>query len=162
MSNAIKDLLAAYYADVTARMVTGGALAAVHDCYIIQAPELLPPDFSAELPLALIYLSTPVNVTPHCLPMLFDRKIFSVTISLLVESVGSPMLGFIGDSYYPGVLDIARSVEELYQRETFAISDTCATTQIDFSLRVSLPFVNGSLAQAHLTFQHDLLEAVIL
>lgn len=158
MSDPVKSLLEAYYNDITSKMVAGQALDYIHDHYIIQSPSLLPPDWSCELPLVLIYVSQPIPVEPHCVPSLMDRKFISITLSLLAESVGDPMVGFVGDSYYTGVLTMAQDIETLYRRETFSLSDECHTTQIDYSQNIALPFRHIGIAQAHLTFQHDFMD----
>jgi len=155
MSDPVKGLLEAYYDDIATRKAGGGGLSYIHDHYIIQSPDVLPPDWSAELPLILIYVSSPIQITPLCVPSLEDRKIFDITLSILVESVGDPMVGFVGDDYYTGVLTMAQDLEILYRRETFDLSDMCHATQIDYSQRSNLPFSHKGIAQAHLTFQHD-------
>lgn len=154
MADILKELLEAYYNDIVSKSQAGGALDFVRSCYIVQSPESIPPDMSTDLPCVLISFGL-VPVTPFCVPMVSDQKIYNITLSVLKEGYGEQTLGILGDTYEVGVVDMMSSVETLYRRETFNLSDIVYQSQIDYTMLTIPPFLQKHINQGHITFRHD-------
>jgi hypothetical protein len=157
MADILKDLLQAYYDDVSIERKSGGNLTSILSHYIIQQPILLPPDFSAELPCLLIYPGT-IPVRLGCLGGYSDLKQYEITLTLLKEGFGHESQGLFGDEYNVGLLAIMQDIETLYRRETFDLSLAARTTRIDYRLLRLEPFLHRGIHQGHITFVHEYMD----
>ncbi len=158
MADILKSLLAAYQDDINdVQSQAGGGLTYIVKAYIVQAPEVLPMDWSADLPCILISPNS-IPVEPDCLPGLADRKTYDITLSILKEGYGDETLGLFGDTHETGLLTMAQDLETLYRREKFSLSAACYLTQINYTLRKIPPYLHTGINQAHLTFRHEYLD----
>lgn len=157
MADILKNLLEAYYNDIVTESAAGGALDFVRSCYIVQSPELLPPDFSTDLPCVLISFGL-VPITPFCVPMIHDQKFYNITLSIFKEGYGDQTLGILGDSYETGVIDMMSAIETRYRRQTFALSDMVHHSQIDYTMLRIPPFLGKHINQGYITFRHDYID----
>ena len=155
MADAMRALLAAYYSDVQSQMqpYTDKAFPWLASVYVIQSPELLPPDWSTELPTLLIYPQT-TAVAPFCLGDVGDQKTYTVTLSLCCEGFGDETAGLFGAGTFPGLLTMLDTIETRYRRNTLNITQQATETRIDYTLRRIPPFLHRGINQGHLTFQH--------
>lgn len=152
MADAMRSLLLAYEADANAQK--SSAWTWLSSVYVIQAPELLPPDWSAELPTLLIYPSQPVPVRPLCLGDGGDEKTYYVNLSILAEGFGDETAGLFGAGSFPGVLSMKDALETRYRRNTLNITQQATCTRIDYTLRRIPPFLHRGINQAHITIEH--------
>ncbi len=158
MADILKNLLEAYRTDINdVESQAGGAITYIIKSYIVQAPEVLPMDWSADLPCILISPSS-IPVHPDCLPGVADKKTYEITLSILKEGYGDETLGLIGDAHETGLLTMAQDLETLYRREKFSLSAACYLVNIDYNLRKVPPYLHTGINQAHLTFRHEYLD----
>lgn len=155
MADAMRSLLLAYEADVKAETQpnTIGAFPWLASVYVIQSPELLPPDWSTELPTLLIYPQTTIS-SPMCLGDTADQKIYSVTLSICAEGFGDETAGLFGSGSFPGILTMIDALETRYRRNTLNITQQATLTRIDYTLRRIPPFLHKGINQGHITIQH--------
>lgn len=155
MADAMRSLLSAYLSDVQSQMqpFTDRAFPWLASAYIIQTPELLPPDWSAELPTLLICPQI-TAASPLCLGDAGDQKIYTVTISLCAEGFADETAGLFGAGTYPGLLTMLDAIETRYRRNTLSLTQQATLMRIDYTLRRIPPFLHRGINQAHLTIQH--------
>ena len=151
----MRSLLNAYLTDAKsqAQPYTDKAFPWLASAYVIQSPELLPQDWSAELPTLLIYPQI-TTVSPLGLGDCGDQKIYSVGLSLCAEGFGDETAGLFGAGSYPGLLTMLEALETRYRRNTLALTQQATTTRIDYTLRRIPPFLHRGINQAHLSIQH--------
>ncbi len=143
----LKTLLEAYYNDIPLQ----ASLDYIDARYIIQQPNILPPDWSTPLPCVLIYPNN-VNLEPDCMGHWSDKKLYNITLSIFKEYFDENV-GVVGDSQTKGIIEVANDFETVYNRNN--LSDTsiaCLLTNINYQ-QLMLPQFAG-LYQCHLTFQH--------
>ena len=157
MADILKDLLEAYYDDLTTQIVPGQSLDFINSHFIVQAPELIPPDWSTQLPVCLISFGL-IPITPMCVPMVHDQKIYNITLTIVKEGWGDETLGIIGDSEETGIIDMMSALETRYRRETFDLSDIVHQSQIDYTQIGIPPFLSLATNQGHITFYHDYID----
>jgi hypothetical protein len=157
MADILKSLLTSYYNDIETQSQAGGALDFVRSSYIIQNPELIPPDLSTTLPCVLISFGL-VPIEPFCVPMIHDKKIYNITISVIKQGYNKQTLDIIGDAYETGIIDMMSAIETRYRRQTFGLSDIVNQSQIDYTLLRIPPFLDQTTAQGHITFMHDYID----
>ena len=155
MADAMRSLLAAYLSDAQsqAQPNTSGAFPWLASVYVIQSPDLLPPDWSTELPTLLIYPQI-TTATPFCLGDTGDQKIYTVNLSLFVEGFADETAGLFGVGSFPGLLTMLDAIETRYRRNTLNLTQQATLTRIDYTLRRIPPFLHRGINQAHLTIQH--------
>lgn len=155
MADAMRALLAAYYSDVQSQAQPNalGAFPWLASVYVVQSPELLPPDWSAELPTLLIYPQVTAS-SPLCLGDTGDQKIYSIVLSLCSEGFADETAGLFGVGSFPGLLTMLDAIETRYRRNTLNITQQATLTRIDYTLRRIPPFLHRGINQGHLTIQH--------
>lgn len=155
MADAMQSLLLAYEADVKAEAQpnTGGAFPWLASVYVIQSPELLPPDWSTELPTLLIYPDD-TDVTPFCLGDVGDEKVCYVNLSIFAEGFGDETAGLFGLGAFPGILTMVELLETRYRRNTLNITQQATSRRISYKMRRIPPFLHRGINQGHITIQH--------
>lgn len=148
----LRSLLTAYLQDIPTQQ-TAGNLTYLKSWYVIQNPELLPPDLSTETPCLLIWPGS-TQLTLECLPAVADEKLYTITLSVIREGYDDETLGMFGNAYTTGILEMAEDLESLYRRQTFNLSQFCRCARIDYLPRRVPPFLGQGINQAHLTFEH--------
>lgn len=155
MADAMRSLLAAYLSDAQsqAQPNTLGAFPWLASVYVVQSPELLPPDWSTELPTLLIYPQV-TAANPLCLGDVADEKIYSIVLTLCCEGFGDETAGLFGAGAFPGLLTMLDAIETRYRRNTLNITQQATLARIDYTLRRIPPFLHRGINQGHLTIQH--------
>ena len=155
MADAMRSLLAAYLADAQAEAQPNalGAFPWLASVYVIQSPDLLPPDWSTELPTLLVYPQI-TTATPFCLGDTGDQKIYTVNLSLFCEGFADETAGLFGVGSFPGLLTMLDAIETRYRRNTLNLTQQATLTRIDYTLRRIPPFLHRGINQGHLTIQH--------
>lgn len=155
MADAMRSLLAAYLADAQAEAQPNalGAFPWLASVYVIQSPDLLPSDWSTELPTLLVYPQI-TSATPLCLGDTGDQKIYTVNLSLCCEGFGDETAGLFGHGSFPGLLTMLDAIETRYRRNTLNLTQQATLTRIDYTLRRIPPFLHRGINQGHLTIQH--------
>lgn len=155
MADGMRSLLSAYLSDAQSQMqpYTDKAFPWLASAYVIQTPELLPPDWSAELPTLLIYPQI-TQASPFCLGDAGDQKTYTVTLSLCSEGFADETAGLFGAGAFPGLLTMLDAIETRYRRNTLSVTQQATLTRIDYTLRRIPPFLHRGINQAHLTLQH--------
>lgn len=155
MADAMRSLLLAYETDAKAQAQpnTLGAFPWLASVYVIQSPELLPPDWSTELPTLLIYPQVTAS-SPLCLGDAGDQKVYTIMMSICAEGFGDESAGLFGAGTFPGVLTMIDALETRYRRNTLNLTQQATLTRIDYTLRRIPPFLHRGINQGHLTIQH--------
>lgn len=155
MADMIRSLLSAYLTDAQsqAQPNTLGAFPWIASVYVIQAPELLPPDWSTELPTLLIYPLV-TSIAPLCLGDGGDEKTTAIVLTLGAEGFQDETAGLFGVGSFPGILTMMEAIETRYRRNTLNYSQQATATRLDYTLRRIPPFLHRGINQAHLTIQH--------
>lgn len=154
MSDVLKNLMNAYYTDVTERMQTGGALEYIQAIYLLHPNDVQFLDWSSPAPFLLIYVNDfmPEPDSQGCLRS--DIKRYPITLSYFVE-FPDENLGYLGEQSYDwkGVIDAYEDLFDLYNRNTFSnTSIECVCTNISFQRLGGEPL--AGYHQCHITFQH--------
>lgn len=155
MADAMRSLLLAYETDAKAQAQpnTLGAFPWLASVYVIQSPELLPPDWSTELPTLLIYPDD-TDITPFCLGDAGDQKVYRVMMTICAEGFGDESAGLFGLGSFPGILAMMETLETRYRRNTLNITQEATSRRISYKMRRIPPFLHRGINQGHLTIQH--------
>jgi hypothetical protein len=157
MAEIFNDLLQAMDDDLEAR-IDDTTFTWLKSHEIIDPAEVIPDEFSLELPAILVYGAI-TSITPLCIGGDAEEKTYQMTMTVLRESSISARYTFVGDAYDVGLHTMVEELETLYRRETFNLSDVCQMLPPDFSTRIPTELGDRTIVQAHVTFQHTYVDS---